>query len=1277
MTIAGRRLTGSDFVTETIGSRRYATLEWDGLDFAGRPIGAAVMAHLEVCRFYELVPMLSVSSEIYPSWGMRGGAAVIEGGSRPGVGRLCTQREVRLGGLSAENRARLGGLTLSAQHHFDYGPRVMHSGSGYSRQLARQGALLRTQLPSNIQAAIYLSSGRLVVTNGSRVYRQTADLNFEVIAGGGWGFTEGALATDVSVSNARSLAEAPDGSIVIGTTRRIVRLGIDGRVSTIAGNGGGQNATYLANDAQAQEFALATAAYVSVAAVAVAPDGTVYFTDLRYGRVRKVRSDGRLETVAGGGGSGSDWYHPRETETVQIDGGWRYISRPTQFHAREVVFPYMDYRNLAVLPNGDPVFRYNTSLVAIRANGLLEPLTGGIRYQIDHLQGEPYPTRPSWKHAEDRLSASLLNPGTGRSRDTPIYVTRRGTILFLYADTVYELEGGTLRQRTNPGETGRIFMVQESPDGSLSFGDRNAMFLTSTVLDDDIDAGFGRGVSIPSADGALRFVFDDHQRHRQTLSNRTGQVLASFSYDVQGRLEELLDADGLRTEFTYAPGEIRILAPYGETTVVQLTDGLASRVHYLGDPHAAAHTEIQYEPATDRRGLVDAFIDRRGQTHDITLDSEGALTRDALVEMGSSWDLVATHTLRDEGEGSPESGGVRETTVTSALGRTRTFRTEDLRSGIHRRTVTAPSGAMTVTTTQQSGLRTRRPVWSESVSPNGATVRQDFAADPQEGWRVPMVASQTLTLPSGESTTVRQERDIERRDGDDSSGHVLTRDTLRLIREATGGDRVSQSEYQHLPDGTATVTTTSAEGRQRKTYFDSDGRITRREWLRADGTNAFAPTTWHYDGFGRLTEVRRQEGTGAGADYRSVRWLYTDADVPFTATERGYPLATVDGEDRLTRFTYDVLGRQTGVESLGDIGGALASAGTGGPAVGTGYDVQGLGNRVTPPGSGDHQYVYDGHNALNQYNPPALAGGATPTNWTTTAERGEVTAVTYADGSGVDATYHGATGLLSSLQADSLAAPISLAYDPTSAQVTLVTMPQHPQLAVDGEPLTGSIDTAPTYDGPVVTGVATSGLLGGVGGTHQVRFDYDPGDGMRLRSIQVDDLPVVTRSYDHDGVLTGLNLNGGSGATGTLAMTFSPNPDTGVAESALVGVVSSTFTPNAFGEIQGEAHSWPVSASGATDSWSLSYTYDHSGRLTDRATLEDGVLEDTDFVTDTRGRLTKVRVDGNTRYQYTFDDNGNRIGWNTPNGQCVTSSGLAVATTLAGGTVLSRRFALR
>ncbi|HEV2889619.1 MAG TPA: hypothetical protein VGX28_04515 [Frankiaceae bacterium] len=93
-----------------------------------------------------------------------------------------------------------------------------------------------------------------------------------------------------------SVAAATDGSLVVGTYRRVLRVGRDGVLRVLAGGG----------DVRATEGVAGRAAELGrVTGVAVAPDGTVYLAQPDAFRVFRLAPDGTLHVVAGNGLSAS------------------------------------------------------------------------------------------------------------------------------------------------------------------------------------------------------------------------------------------------------------------------------------------------------------------------------------------------------------------------------------------------------------------------------------------------------------------------------------------------------------------------------------------------------------------------------------------------------------------------------------------------------------------------------------------------------------------------------------------------------------------------------------------------------------------------------------------------------------------------------------------------------------------------------------------------------------------------------------------------------------
>ncbi len=137
--------------------------------------------------------------------------------------------------------------------------------------------------------------------NNARVRRISPTGIITTVAGTGTiGFSgDGGLATGAMLSqNPRDVVLSPDGSLYIldGVNQRIRRVSPSGIIRTIVGDGvqsyGGDNGP-------------AILARINLAeALALAPDGSLWFTDRGNDRIRRVGVDGIIRTVAGTGVDG-------------------------------------------------------------------------------------------------------------------------------------------------------------------------------------------------------------------------------------------------------------------------------------------------------------------------------------------------------------------------------------------------------------------------------------------------------------------------------------------------------------------------------------------------------------------------------------------------------------------------------------------------------------------------------------------------------------------------------------------------------------------------------------------------------------------------------------------------------------------------------------------------------------------------------------------------------------------------------------------------------------
>jgi trimeric autotransporter adhesin len=167
------------------------------------------------------------------------------------------------------------------------------SGDGTSALTAALGA--PTDVAMDAQHNLYIASA------ANHVVRKVAP-NGIITAAAGTGTAgssgDGGLATQAQLNTPMSVAADQSGNIYIADSgaNKIRRIAPDGTISTFAGTG----STGFSGDG-----GLATGAQLSSpSAVAVDPHGSVVIADTGNNRIRKVTSDGVIDTMAGTGTSG-------------------------------------------------------------------------------------------------------------------------------------------------------------------------------------------------------------------------------------------------------------------------------------------------------------------------------------------------------------------------------------------------------------------------------------------------------------------------------------------------------------------------------------------------------------------------------------------------------------------------------------------------------------------------------------------------------------------------------------------------------------------------------------------------------------------------------------------------------------------------------------------------------------------------------------------------------------------------------------------------------------
>ena len=223
--------------------------------------------------------------------------------------------------------AGLGGWTLSGHHAYDPAGKVLHLGDGGRRSarslpdvittVAGDGTFcfsgpcgdggLATKAQLTVADIIAIGpDGSVYIPDrdGSRIRRVRPDGIITTIVGGsGGGYSgDGGPASAAKVASPQGVAIGPDGSLYIADTgnNRIRRVGLDGIITTVAGNGttgtGGGSQNPPGDGGPATQAEVFQPRFITVG-----PDGSLYIAAPAYRRIRQVSPDGVIRTLAGTG----------------------------------------------------------------------------------------------------------------------------------------------------------------------------------------------------------------------------------------------------------------------------------------------------------------------------------------------------------------------------------------------------------------------------------------------------------------------------------------------------------------------------------------------------------------------------------------------------------------------------------------------------------------------------------------------------------------------------------------------------------------------------------------------------------------------------------------------------------------------------------------------------------------------------------------------------------------------------------------------------------------
>ncbi len=824
--VAGRRFQET-FPAETNQTHLFT---WDGYDAYGRLLQGEQPLTFRIGYVYDAV--------YYPAGGFEESFArftdegiEFEGSQAREEVTLWQEWEDSVGVWDSRAQG-MGGWTLDVHHSYSPASRTLYMGDGRRRSgeglasvvttVACGGTLhLDEDLIGGVPATEALlypyhvtaaPDGSYYFATLTRIFHVDTDGMLALVAGQKWpdGFEgDGAPAIEAVFNGIHGIDLAPDGSLYVADIRnhRVRRIGPDGIINTVAGNGTAGNSGDGGPATEAELY--------SPTGVAAAPDGGFYIAQGIYPRVRHVSPDGIITTVAGGD---IPW------GTI-IEGGLATEN-------------YVDPTGVKIGPDGSIYILTDNRIRRVTPDGIINTVVG---------TGTPGFSGDGGPATEATFQTDIGGVDLDIGPDGSIYLpdSRNDRVRLVGPDGIINTiagNGDTAYSdiRENERATGTELNSPRGaalgPDGTVYVAcDRRIRTIAPAAP--GVSAG---DLLVPSPDGGEVFVFNPNGKHLSTVDSITGAVQYEFAYDGAGYLVSITDGDANVTTLERDDdGDLTaIVGPYGQRNEIVLDDEsyLASMTATAGASWTMAHSE---------NGLLASFTDPNGATQSFTYGDDGRLTRDDDPAGGF---ITLTRTEFDDGF---------EVSSVTAEGRTGTFGVEILPDGIVRRVTTSCDGTENSMEVGTDGVR-------EVVSADGTASTLQLGPDPRFGMMVPLVQSYTETTPGGLILSYSQNRTATF-DEDVNVLKPLSVDTTHTLNGQVFMTRYSAGDLtvtRTTPEGRQAVTVLDERGRPIEYRFgtlapvypayDGYGRL----WQITQGSGDRARTfTISYDGHGFAESV--------------------------------------------------------------------------------------------------------------------------------------------------------------------------------------------------------------------------------------------------------------------------------------------------------------------------------------------------------------------------------------------------------------------------------------
>lgn len=742
ISVAGRLFQKSLTKAEVASNPDY-TFTWDGKDAYGRTLHGGQLATVQIGYVYNAYyrkPSENPGSAIYDrAFGHYSyyGTAVTASAAREEITLLKTWT----GSLVSWNtRAQgMGGWSLSVQHAYDPVSRTLLLGNG---QKHRANAVTAPTVISTVaghylrgdsvdgvaatEARLYYPEGLAIGPDGSLFIADTAHQRIRRVAPNGvittlagngqYGYSgDGGLATAAKLYDPKGIAVNKDGILFIADydNHRIRRVGLDGIITTIAGNG---------NSRSSGDGGPATAAELHFPSdIAVGPDGSLFIAETSGNRIRRIGPDGIITTVAGNGGFGGPNGDGGLARTALVAGptGVSVTSDGTLFIAET---------------GGNRIRRIGLDGIITTVAGNGNPGSSGDGGTAITPALPPNPNPPGILNGP---SSVAVGPD-GSLFITELHGSKVRQVGFEGIITTVTGNGTRVNSESESGDGGPAGAakvdspkrVAMGPDGNLYIVEGHRIRRITSALP-GISA---TDIVIASEDSGELYVFSGNGRHLRTLDKLTGGLRYQFNYNSAGHLTSITDRDGdiTRIERDPAGKAVAIVAPYGQRTILMsdANDYLSVITNPAGESYRMGYTPD---------GLLTSFTDPNRNESIIAYDALGRLEKNQNAASGF-WKL--SRSVQQNGY---------TVNMTSAENRTTIYQIENLSTGDQLRLNTAPYGLQTKTLIQTNGTR-------KVTAPDGTITTTVNSPDPRFNMQAPFLKNLIIKLPSGLSLEATAER---------------------------------------------------------------------------------------------------------------------------------------------------------------------------------------------------------------------------------------------------------------------------------------------------------------------------------------------------------------------------------------------------------------------------------------------------------------------------------------------------------------------------------------